>query len=93
MTKRIRTQFGDLAFYLAFSSYYYTSSPLETYFRSHLNLTNTSKHRIPAAVTRQNRLTHGARMGSASHLTFLKFSIIGGLRAKSEVGAAARERP
>jgi hypothetical protein len=32
-------------------------------------------------------------MGLASHLAFLKSSIIGGLRANNEVGSAARERP
>jgi hypothetical protein len=32
-------------------------------------------------------------MGPASHLAFLKSSIIGGLRANDEVGATARERP
>jgi hypothetical protein len=38
-------------------------------------------------------LAHDARMGPASHLAFLKSSIIGGLRAEDEVGSAARERP
>jgi hypothetical protein len=44
-------------------------------------------------VTRQNNLSHGAKMGPASHLAFFNFLIIGGLRAEYEVGSAARERP
>jgi hypothetical protein len=32
-------------------------------------------------------------MGPASHLAFLKSSIIGGLRADDEFGSADRERP
>ena len=78
----------NLSFY-----YYFYSSPNLFSGTSQLDLTNTSKHRLPAAVTRQNRSAHDARMGPACYLAFLKSSIIGGPRANDEVGLAARERP
>jgi len=72
LDERFRTQLGVLAFYLAFSiSFYFPHHFLSQLIFSHTSislLTYLNTH--PLAVTRQNRLAHGARMGPSSHLVF-----------------------